>query len=192
MHILGHSNYNNVILYSPQNLVEINVSLAADQDRHLLRLWISWYPPKALQFWSLPLLICWCEKVKVLNLYQFSRCCVNLCILIFSLYFSWDCFLFLFQFAFSDDKPPSCSSSHVLLLILSLFNESESLTKLTIYFFFPITCFPWCFAFVMLLPHHALFTGGIWIMYFISMVRATFYLLSYKALLRQTAFSFGS
>lgn len=38
MHILGHSNDNNVILYSPQNLVEINVSLAADQDRHLLRL----------------------------------------------------------------------------------------------------------------------------------------------------------
>lgn len=60
MHILGHSNDNNVILYSPQNLVEINVSLAADQDRHLLRLWISWYPLKTLQFWPLPLnLLMW-------------------------------------------------------------------------------------------------------------------------------------
>ena len=71
----------------PKNLVEINVSLAADQDRHPLQLWISWYPPKALQFWPLPLSLCWCEKVKVLNLHQFSRYYVNLCILIFILYF---------------------------------------------------------------------------------------------------------
>lgn len=56
----------------------------------------------------------------------------------------------------------------------------------------PVTCFfPWYFAVVLLLPHHALCNGVIGIMYFISMVITAFFLLSYKALLVQAAFSPG-
>lgn len=97
-----------MLLYTlRRNLVEMNVSLVADQDRHPLQLRIGWYPPKALQFWSLPLSLCWCEKVNVLNLYQFSSCCVNLCVLILIFY--------LPGIAFSYDKPLPRFSSHVVM-----------------------------------------------------------------------------
>lgn len=42
MHILGYLNYNNMLLYTlHRNLVEMNVSLVADQERQPLQLRIG-------------------------------------------------------------------------------------------------------------------------------------------------------
>lgn len=83
----------------------------------------------------------------------------------------------------------------VILKLQAIFKQGQSklmqmhylLVYQSVHWFF----FPWYFALVLLLPHHALCNGVIGIMYFISMVRTVVFLLSYKALLVQAAFSPG-
>lgn len=82
----------------------------------------------------------------------------------------------------------------VILKLQAIFKQGQSKLMQMHYLlvYQSVHCFfSWYFALVLLLPHHALCNGVIGIMYFISMVRTVVFLLSYKALLVQAAFSPG-